>query len=95
MNVYQCWYRGLNGYCCRAHNSRWMFVPELGQHSNKIHKQVSLHELVFENPFAKRFELNKEYLFEKRRSNFLFFLKDLFFPMRRPNTVGGLLFAHI
>ncbi len=95
MNVYQCWYRGLSGYCCRGHNSRWMFVPELGQPNNRIHKHVSLHDLVFDNPFAKKFELRLEQSLEQKRTSLFFFLKDLFFPPRKPNTVGGLLFAYI
>ena len=95
MNVSQCWYRGLNGYCCRGHNASWMFVPELGQHSNRIHKQVSLHDLVFENPFAKNFELSNEFSLERKRTNIFLFLKELFFPRKKPNTVGGLLFAHL
>ena len=95
MNVYQCWYRGLSGYCCRSYNSRWMFIPELGQANNRIHKHVSLHELVFENHFAKKFELNNEYMLEKTRSNLFYFLKKMLFPAKRPNTVGGKLFAYI
>ena len=54
MNVYQCWYRGLYGYCCRNHNSKWMFVPELGQTNSSIHKHISFHELVFNNAFARQ-----------------------------------------
>lgn len=95
MNVYQCWYRGLSGYCCRAHNSRWMFVPELGQINNRIHKHVSLHDLVFDNPFAKMHELTIERSLEKTRGNLFYFLIELFFPAKRPSTVGGMLFAYI
>lgn len=72
-----------------------MFIPELGQANNRIHKHVSLHELVFENHFAKKFELNNEYMLEKTRSNLFYFLKKMLFPAKRPNTVGGKLFAYI
>jgi hypothetical protein len=95
MNVYQCWYLGLNGYCCRGHNSKWIFVPELGQANNRIHKDLALTDLVFDNPFAMQHELNVEQRLQKVRSNPLHFLKSLFIPAEKPSTVGGLLFASI
>lgn len=95
MNVYQCWYLGLSGYCCRSHNSRWMFVPELGQGNSRIHKHISLNELVFHNAFAKEYELKIEQGLQKIRSNPLYFLKSLFFSTQKASTVGGMLFATI
>jgi len=95
MNVYQCWYLGLSGYCCRHHNSKWMFVPELGQGNSRIHKHLSLHDLVFENSFAKQYELKIERQLQKIKSSPLHFLKSLFFSEKKPRTVGGMLFASI
>ena len=60
MNVYPCWYLGLSGYCCRSHNLKWMFVPEMGQHNSRIHKSISLNDLVFNNAYAKEYELKIE-----------------------------------
>jgi hypothetical protein len=91
MNVYQCCYLGLRGYCCRSHNSRWMFVPELGQANNNIHKHISLNDLAFNNIFAKEYELNIQQI----RSNPSHFIKALLFPAKKAGTVGGLLFATI
>lgn len=93
MNVYQCWYLGLKGYCCRSHNSRWMFVPEMGQISNKIHKHISLNDLVFNNTFAQEYELKVERKLKKIRSNPLNFIKSLFFQDKKTGSVGGLLFS--
>lgn len=93
MNVYQCWYLGLKGYCCRNHNSRWMFVPEMGQINNNIHKHISLNDLVFNNAFAKEYELKLERKLEKMRSNPFNFIKSLLFPNKKVSSVGGLLFS--
>ena len=95
MNVYQCWYLGLNGYCCRSHNLRWMFVPELGQANNSIRKKISLNDLVFNNPFAKQYELKIEQHLQNIRTNPFYFLKALLFPKRKPCTIDGMLFAVI
>jgi len=93
MNVYQCWYLGMRGYCCRNHNSKWMFVPELGQISSSIHKHISINDLVFHNAFAKQYELTIEQRVEKIRSNPLHFIKALLFPANKMETVGGMLFT--
>ncbi|GJM04366.1 MAG: hypothetical protein DHS20C09_03570 [marine bacterium B5-7] len=95
MNVYQCWYLGLNGYCCRNHNSKWIFVPELGQGNRRIHKHLSLNDLVFDNPFAKQYELNIEKELQKIKSSPFHFLKSLIFFEKKPSTVDGMLFALI
>ena len=95
MNVYQCWYHEINGFCCRGYNSAWMFVPELGQLNNRIRKHVALDELIFDNYFAKQFELTIEQQLERVKSNPYYFLKELFFPTRKAATVGGMLFMPI
>tara|TARA_R110002096_G_scaffold375106_1_gene568787 strand:- start:18785 stop:19072 length:288 start_codon:yes stop_codon:yes gene_type:complete len=95
MNVYQCWYLGLNGYCCRNHNSKWIFVPALGQSDRRIHKHLSLNDLVFDNPFAKQYELKIEGQLQKVQSSPFHFLKSLILIGKKPNTVGGMLFAPI
>jgi uncharacterized protein YjaG (DUF416 family) len=92
MNVYQCWYFGLKGYCCRSYNSRWMFVPEMGQSNSRIHKHISLHDLVFNNSFAKEHELKLERKLEKTRSKPLSFIMSLLFPAKKASSVGGLFF---
>ena len=93
MNVYQCWYLGFRGYCCRNHNSKWMFVPELGQMSSRIHKHISIHDLVFNSGFAKQNELMIEQRLSKMRSNPFHIIKTFLFPYKKPNTVGGMLFT--
>ena len=93
MNIYQCWYLGLRGYCCRSHNSRWMFVPELGQTNSNIHKHISFSDLIFNNSFAKQYELTIEQRLQKVKSNPFYFLKSLLFSEEKPSTVGGMLFA--
>lgn len=93
MNVYQCWYLGLKGYCCRNHNSRWMFVPELGQTNNAIQKRIPLNDLVFNNSFAKEHELKIEKNLNKITKSPLHFIKALFFPAKKATTVGGMLFS--
>lgn len=93
MNVYQCWYLGLKGYCCRNHNSRWMFVPDMGQANNNIHKHISLNDLVFHNAFAKEYEMNLERKLNKIRSNPFNFLKALILPAKKTNSVAGMLFT--
>jgi hypothetical protein len=72
-----------------------MFIPELGQLNGRIHKHLLLSDLVFDNPFAKQFELKIEQRLHKIKSNPFHFLKSLFFPMEKPSTVGGMLFAGI
>jgi hypothetical protein len=93
MNVYQCWYLGIRGYCCRNHNSKWMFVPELGQINSRIHKHISFNDLVFSNSFAKQYEFNIEHRIQQMKSNPFHYIKTLLFPTKRASTVGGLLFA--
>ncbi len=95
MNIYQCWYQGLNGYCCRSYNNKWMFVPELGQTNSRIHKHLSLNDLVFDNPYAKQYEFDIELQHQKIKLNPFHLLKSFLLPTRRVNTVGGMLFTSI
>lgn len=95
MNVYQCWYRGLNGYCCRSHNAKWLFVPELGQTDKRIHKHISFSELVFHNSAARRYELGIENKMSKTQNNPLRFLLSLFSSKPQANTIGGMLFSMV
>ena len=68
-----------------------MFVPELGQADNVIYKNISLAELFFKYNFEKVMETKRE----EYQSHFhlLDFLKMLFLPSNKPQTVGGLLFT--
>lgn len=91
MNVYPCWYLGLSGYCCRSHNLKWMFVPEMGQHNNRIHKRISLNDLVFNNVYAKEYELKIEQGLDKIRMNPFRFIRSLLFPARKSGNVIGML----
>ena len=93
MNVYQCWYLGLKGYCCRNHNSRWMFIPEMGQANSAIHKQISLNDLVFNNTFAKEYELKLERKLNNMRKNPFSYIKSLFYKTNKSRSLGGMLFT--
>ena len=90
MNVYYCHYQGIIGYGCRTGGRSWMFVPELGQPDNRIHKNITLEDLQFSNLYEKQFELE----FERRLGirNLSSLLKLLIFLDYRPQTVSGLLF---
>ena len=92
MNVYACHYRGIAGYCCRRHKSKWLFVPDLGAFSSEIHRHVHLEELVFANPLAHAFEASLQQHPGILRS-VLKGLKELLLPAKNHSTIGGLLFA--
>ena len=70
-----------------------MFVPELGQPDNKIYKNLTMNDLVFKNPFEKKFELDLERKLQKFSPLRLF--KRLLSPGHRLHTVGGLLLTSI
>ena len=93
MNVYTCWYHGTFGYGCRIRGRNWLFVPELGQSGTRVCKNLYLDELVFKNPFDKKFELD----LEKRLCKFSLarIIKRLFLSGRKAHTVGGLLFTSV
>ena len=91
MNVYACWYHGIFGYGCRTRGRKWMFVPELGQPDDRIHRDLFLDDLIFRNSFDRRIELNLEN--KLRKSSILRFLQRLVFPSQKMHTVGGLLFS--
>ena len=89
MNVYRCLYHGNMGYGCRTRGRKWMFVPELGQSDHKVYKNLLLDDLLFVNPFDRKFE----HEIEKRLAKtwLLGFIKWLFNASSRSNTMGGLL----
>ena len=91
MNVYTCWYNGNFGYGCRTRSRRWMFVPELGQPDHKVYKNLTVHDLIFKNPFDKKLELVLEHKLQK--SGWWGLLKRLLFTAPGVQTVGGLLFT--
>ena len=70
-----------------------MFVPELGQPDSKIYKNLTMNDLVFKNPFEKKFELDLERKLQKFSP--LRFFKRLLSPGHRLHTVGGLLLTSI
>jgi len=72
-----------------------MFVPEMGQISNKIHKHISLNDLVFHNAFAKEYELKTERKLEKLRLNPFNYIKSLLFQNKKPSSVAGILFSMV
>jgi hypothetical protein len=89
MNVYNCLYRGTIGYSCRTRGRNWMFVPEMGQADRRVHRGVSLHELVFADPRAKSWELSRE----ERRPGGLHWVRNLLGGSEEPRSVGGMLFT--
>jgi hypothetical protein len=93
MNVYTCLYRGNIGYGCRTRGRNWMFVPEMGQPDGTIYKNLLLHDLVFKNPFEKKFELSLER--ESRAISLSRVLRWLFLPRRKLQTIGGLLLSPV
>lgn len=90
MNVYRCWHRGILGYSCRRGRG-WMFVPELGQPDNRIHKNIELADLVFINKEERRFEMKNEALRNDRtlRGWLNYLLKTRY----RSRSVNGVLFT--
>jgi len=90
MNVYRCWYQGIQGYSCRRGRG-WMFVPELGQPDNRIHKNIVLTDLVFMNREEGRFEMNNETSRNKRSVRG--WLGYMLGRRSRPHTVHGMLFT--
>ena len=91
MNVYSCCYQGNLGYCCRRFNSTWMFVPELGQPDNRVHKNVPFEDLIFQNLNARNYELESE--LRLAGINFIEPIRKSLTRKSRPQTMGGLLFC--
>lgn len=92
MNVYPCRYRGIAGFGCKDHKLRWMFVPDMGQLSNRIHRNLTLDDLQFVNEQAYEFELR----LEKKASslfNGIKWLTQLLSKAGRAATVEGQLLA--
>lgn len=92
MNIYNCWCRGNYGYCCRTWGKKWMFVPELDQFDNKICKDLSLDDLVFDNKHEKKYEME----YERRLSSFhlIRFTKLLAVSDHKQKTVVGELLSN-
>ncbi|HEY7841930.1 MAG TPA: hypothetical protein VIC61_10205 [Gammaproteobacteria bacterium] len=88
MNVYNCLYRGTIGYSCRTRGRNWMFVPEMGQADRRVHRGVSLHELVFADPRAKSWEMNRD----ARRAGFGW-VRNLLGGREESRSVSGMLFT--
>lgn len=60
MNVYPCQYKGITGFGCKDHKQRWMFVPDMGQVTSSIHRDLALSDLCFTNALAYEFEQTLE-----------------------------------
>ena len=91
MNVYGCWYKGNLGYCCRQHNMAWMFVPELGQTDNNIHKNIAFDDLIFKNTFARKYEEDNQS--RLGQSGTISLLHKFLGKPYKPQTIGGMLFC--
>ncbi|MGH8247989.1 MAG: hypothetical protein ACREUU_16325 [Gammaproteobacteria bacterium] len=90
MNVYSCWYHGNFGYSCRLYGRNWLFVPELGQPDGRIHRNLSLGDLLFRNTFEKKLEMARD---QELASPWLVrWMRDLLRPGCKLTTIGGLLF---
>lgn len=90
MNIYRCWYQGILGYGCRRGRG-WMFVPELGQPDNRVHKQLDINDLVFMNNAVRRYEMQLEKRLNTRTLSRL--METLWIGRDRPRTIGGRLFT--
>jgi len=87
MNVYNCWYLGASGYCCRLTGNNWMFVPDLCQLHNRISKNVVLQDLIFKNNYDRNYETNSD--IDVGPMSFIRNLISLFLPSDRSCTIGG------
>ena len=84
MNVYPCCYQGISGFGCKDFRQRWMFIPDMGQLSNKIYRNLELNQLVFKNERAQAFE----YSLENDKSSILqAILRVIGFPGATGNSV--------
>ncbi len=88
MNVYNCWYEGSKGYCCRSYNNNWMFVPDLGQPVSVISRNLELEDLVFANQHEKQYEQD----WERSRKNQGWIASLL--AKTRPQSMAGFLFTN-
>jgi len=91
MNVYSCWYQGNFGYTCRFHTGKWMFVPEMGQIDNIIHKNLGLDDLTFKYDREKSYEMTNEKNYNS--GSILGFLKSIVFPRAKSQTIAGMLLS--
>ena len=84
MNVYACRYRGIVGFGCKDHKQSWMFVPDMGQLSDRIHRNLKLDDLQFADEMAYEFELD----LERNASSFLNGIKRAFQLVNKAGTAS-------
>jgi len=66
-----------------------MFVPEMGQFDNIIHKNLRLDDLIFKNAGEKAHEMLKES--SKNHLSLIEFLRTIFFARSKSHTIAGML----
>lgn len=89
MNIYRCWYHGTCGFAGKLDRENWLFVPDLGQADNLIHRRIGLSELVFRNRFEYEYELELQ---SGPRFPIVRFLMSFIFPTEQIHTTAGMLF---
>jgi len=89
MNIYRCQHRGTSGYGCRVKPNSWLFVPDLGECDNRIHRNIPLDSLVFDNILELQYELSRDQ--GNRLARYIRSFLDLFLPISQPVTTAGLL----
>lgn len=90
MNIYRCWHQGILGYGCRRGRG-WMFVPELGQPDNRIHKGLEITDLVFLNNDERLFEMKNDKLRNNRTLGRM--MRSVMSLRTRPRSISGRLFT--
>jgi hypothetical protein len=70
-----------------------MFVPEMGQFDNIIHKNLRLDDLIFKNASEKAHEMLKES--SNNRLSLVELFRNIFFPRNKPQTIAGMLLTSI
>jgi hypothetical protein len=68
-----------------------MFVPELGQPDEQVHKNLDLTELVFLNNEERLFEMKNDKLRNKRALGRM--MQSVMSVKTRPRSIGGRLFS--
>jgi hypothetical protein len=89
MNIYRCWHQGILGYGCRR-GSGWMFVPELGQPDDQVHKDLNITDLVFLNIDERLFEMKNDKLRNNRTLGSM--MQSVMAVKMKPRSIGGRLF---
>lgn len=90
MNIYRCWHQGILGYGCRR-GSGWMFVPELGQTDDRVHKDLDITDLVFLNNEERLSEMKNDKLRNNRALGRM--VQSVMAVKTRPRSIGGRLFT--